>query len=141
MDETTKFTSHMCHENVASYVKKPTFPCNDWRVLGSLSITLWMQFFMRNVFHNDNKVMENDWNYYCRNDHFPLESENFVIVLETNLFIQILDLYDSLFFVTPLDWSSTSCGCVISELQFNTKVGMDRYIWSIQKPWKIYYLQ
>ncbi len=49
--------------DVASYVKKPTFPCSDWRVLGSLSITLSLQFFMRNISHNDNKVMENDWNY------------------------------------------------------------------------------
>jgi hypothetical protein len=77
--------------DVASYVKKPTFPCSDWRFLGSLSITLSLQFLMRNVSHDDNKVMENDWNYYC--NHFPLESENFVIVLETNVFIQILDIW------------------------------------------------
>jgi len=82
--------------DVASYVKKPTFLCSDWRIFGSLSITLSLQFLMRNVSHNDNKVMENDWNYYC--NHFRLESENFVIVLEMNVFIQILDLY-----VTCLD--------------------------------------
>jgi hypothetical protein len=52
--------------DVASYVKKPTFLCSDWRVLGSLSITLSLQFLMRNISHNDNKVMENDWNYYWK---------------------------------------------------------------------------